>query len=59
MQKQLLFINDVEKVIGRSRITLRRWWSNGKFPKPTKLNGTDLVWHADTINQWIVANVEI
>lgn len=51
--QQVLFITDVEKIIGRNRLTLRRWWLEGKFPEPIKLNGTTLVWHADCVHQWI------
>jgi len=53
MPQQILFITDLEKLIGRNRLTLRRWWMNGKFPTPIKLNGTTLAWHRETIHQWI------
>lgn len=56
MQK-LLFIQDVEKIIGRNRLTLRRWWTAGKFPTPTKLNGTALAWHTEVIDLWIKQNL--
>jgi predicted DNA-binding transcriptional regulator AlpA len=52
-KRKLLFIQDVEQIIGRNRLTLRRWWSVGKFPKPTKLNGTALAWQTEVIEQWI------
>ncbi|HBB6940334.1 TPA: AlpA family phage regulatory protein [Legionella pneumophila] len=51
--QQILFINDLEKLLGRNRLTLRRWWTSGKFPKPIKLNGTTLAWHVETIDGWI------
>ena len=57
IKPKLLFIQDVEQIIGRHRLTLRRWWSEGKFPKPTKLNGTALAWHADSVDQWIHQNL--
>jgi prophage regulatory protein len=57
--QQVLFINDLEKVIGRNRLTLRRWWQNGKFPIPVKLNGTTLAWHSETIGEWIDKNLKI
>lgn len=57
LKQQLLFINDLEKIIGRNRLTLRRWWHAGKFPIPTKLNGTALAWHVSTIEQWISQNM--
>lgn len=58
LSQQVLFITDLEKIIGRNRLTLRRWWLEGKFPKPVKLNGSTLVWHADTINKWIEQNIK-
>lgn len=51
--QKVLFIPDLERIIGRNRVTLRRWWLTGKFPKPVKLNGTTLAWHSDEIEQWI------
>ena len=50
---QVLFIADLEKIIGRDRLTLRRWWVKGKFPKPVKLNGTTLAWSTKIIDEWI------
>lgn len=54
---QVLFIADVEKIIGRDRLTLRRWWIKGTFPKPVKLNGTTLAWSAKVIENWISQNL--
>ena len=52
-QQVLLFIDDLERIIGRNRLTLRRWWMAGKFPKPVKLHGNTLVWLASTVYEWI------
>ncbi|HHT9911421.1 TPA: helix-turn-helix transcriptional regulator [Legionella pneumophila] len=57
--KQILFITDLEKLLGRNRLTLRRWWTSGKFPEPIKLNGTTLVWHQETIEHWIDQNIRL
>ncbi len=57
LSQELLFITDLEKILGRNRLTLRRWWVDNKFPKPTKLHGTTLVWHAKTIKDWISNNM--
>lgn len=57
-KQKLLFIQDVEQIIGRNRLTLRRWWTAGKFPKPTKLNGTALAWKTEVIEQWIILHTE-
>ena len=57
LKQKLLFIQDLETIIGRNRLTLRRWWIAGKFPKPTKLNGTALAWQTEIIDQWIYQNV--
>lgn len=53
IQQKVLFVPDLEKMIGRNRVTLRRWWLTGKFPRPVKLNGTTLAWHSDAIEEWI------
>lgn len=57
--QQILFINDLEKVLGRNRLTLRRWWTSGKFPEPIKLNGTTLAWHVETVDNWIDQQVRV
>jgi predicted DNA-binding transcriptional regulator AlpA len=57
ISQKVLFIPDLEKMIGRNRVTLRRWWLTGKFPRPVKLNGTTLAWHCDEINNWIEQTV--
>ena len=59
LSQKLLFINDVEKIIGRHRLTIRRWWLAGKFPQPTKLNGTDLAWHVDVVEEWISQSMRV
>ena len=56
--QKVLFITELEKIIGRNRLTLRRWWEAGKFPKPVKLNGTTLAWHTETINDWVNQNIK-
>lgn len=53
LAQEIFFITDLEKMIGRNRLTLRRWWLEGKFPKPVKLNGTTLAWHKQSIQDWI------
>lgn len=56
-QPQISQIVHVEKMTGFHRSTLRRWWEEGKFPAPQKLNGSTLVWSTKLINQWIEENV--
>ncbi|PJE14688.1 AlpA family phage regulatory protein [Legionella sp.] len=58
LSQRILFITDLEKIIGRNRLTLRRWWMEGKFPIPVKLNGTTLAWQTETINEWINQNIK-
>lgn len=59
LPQEILFITDIEKMIGRNRLTLRRWWTDGKFPKPIKLHGTTLAWSKSTIERWIEDSIEI
>lgn len=56
-KQQMLFIKDVEQLIGRNRLTLRRWWKKGKFPKPSLVN-TCLAWRTDVIEEWINQHVK-
>ena len=57
LSQRVLFITDLEKIIGKNRLALRRWWMSGKFPVPVKLNGSTLVWNTETINDWIEQNM--
>ncbi|MDP3705728.1 MAG: AlpA family phage regulatory protein [Legionellaceae bacterium] len=57
LSQQVLFMTDLEKIIGRNRLTIRRWWLAGKFPQPVKLHGTRLVWNTKTINEWLNQNI--
>lgn len=52
LKSEICFIKDVEKITGRNRITLRRWWEKNTFPKPTLINGR-LAWKVDTIKAWL------
>jgi len=52
----IYFIKDVEQITGKKRLTLRRWWSKNKFPKPELLSNDRLAWPAEIINQWISEN---
>ena len=52
-KQQILYINDIEIITGKDRLTLRRWWTNDQFPPPVKLHGRALVWHRDVIDEWI------
>ena len=56
-KQKLLYIQDVEQIIGRSRLTLRRWWMAGNFPIPTKLNSSVLAWRTESIERWIDQNL--
>lgn len=57
LTQKIYFINDLEKIIGRNRLTLRRWWTSGKFPQPVKLNECTLAWRASAIDEWIDENI--
>lgn len=56
-ERQVYYIDDLEQITGRNRLTLRRWWEKGKFPKPTKLHSSVLAWNAMTIQRWINENI--
>jgi predicted DNA-binding transcriptional regulator AlpA len=55
IKRNIYFIKDVERIIGRNRLTLRRWWNNNFFPKPTLINNR-LAWSSATIKEWVSNN---
>ena len=55
-QQQIYFIRDAERLIGRNRQTLRRWWEQDLFPKP-QLIKSRLAWSASALHEWINQNV--
>jgi predicted DNA-binding transcriptional regulator AlpA len=57
MLSPLMHRAEVEQMTGFHRSTLRRWWEIGKFPQPSKLNGTTLVWYREDVNEWIRKNM--
>ena len=51
---------DVKDVLERCRITyptLNRWLNAGLFPAPLNGRGKKLLWHPDTIEQWMCRDV--
>ncbi|MGQ3888470.1 helix-turn-helix transcriptional regulator [Legionella sp. CNM-1927-20] len=56
LKQVLLYITNVEQMTGRNRLTLRRWWNKGIFPRPSKINSV-LVWRTEVIEQWIKRNI--
>tara|TARA_R110000868_G_scaffold162538_2_gene393897 strand:+ start:9812 stop:10021 length:210 start_codon:yes stop_codon:yes gene_type:complete len=57
LNPKIYFIKDVEQIIRKNRLTLRRWWNKEQFPKPSYINGR-LAWHSEVIEQWISQNVK-
>jgi prophage regulatory protein len=53
LNRQVYYMSDVEIITGKNRLTIRRWWEKGCFPKPTKLNNSLLAWNVSTIQDWI------
>jgi len=58
-KQQVLFLKDVEQIIGRDRLTLRRWWLTGKFPRPVKIHDSVLSWHYAVIEDWINQTLKV
>jgi prophage regulatory protein len=51
---KLLSTRQVTDIIGRSPLTLRRWWKSGSFPKPLFYNNRTLGWSEKDIQQWLM-----
>jgi prophage regulatory protein len=57
LKPKLYFIKDIEQIVRRNRLTLRRWWEKKLFPPPVLINNR-LAWHVDVIEDWIAKNVQ-
>ena len=49
---QFLTDKKVAERYSSSRSTIWRWLSEGKLPKPVKLNGTSTRWKLSDLEQW-------
>lgn len=54
--QEIYFIKDIENIIGRNRLTIRRWYEKGIFPKPTLISN-NLAWRSSVIKEWIDKNI--
>lgn len=54
---KIYFIKDVEQIVGRNRLTLRRMWMRGEFPKPIKINNR-VAWLSSVVDEWL-ENLEV
>lgn len=52
LKNKFYYIKQVEELIGRHRLTLRRWWKNNKFPPPIVIFNR-LAWRVEIIDKWI------
>ena len=50
---KLLTTEDVSREIDVSPAQVRRWVSEGKMPRPTRIAGRAFVWSAEAIEPWI------
>ncbi|WP_429183257.1 helix-turn-helix transcriptional regulator [Aeromonas rivipollensis] len=46
-------VGTLAKVLGISVVTVWRWSSSGKLPKPVKLSERITAWRAEDIRDWI------
>lgn len=46
-------IQDVTEQLGISKMTLRRWVEDGKFPRPIRLGPNSIAWLNDEIDAWL------
>lgn len=53
MKQLILRIKELEEITGCNRLTLRRWWEAGYFPKPSKLGSSHLAWRTEAIEKWM------
>lgn len=49
---KLLTTQEVTKITGRSRGTLRRWWKSGIFPAPYLYKKRAIGWSEEEVRKW-------
>jgi len=50
--RKMLSQRDLLKMIPASRVTIWRWWAEGRFPIPVKLGPNRMAWFLDEVIEW-------
>ena len=53
MECQVIRLREVAERLGVCEKTLRRWWTTGSMPPPTRLGRRLLVWRVGEIERWL------
>jgi predicted DNA-binding transcriptional regulator AlpA len=53
LKEDLYYMDDIVRVTGKPKLTIRRWFNKGIFPKPTMIPGNRLVWKVKIIEKWL------
>ena len=53
MKEKYLNINDITNSLKINEDTLRQWISEGKFPRPLRMNDRTTLWSYALIENWI------
>ena len=58
MNKQIIFIKTVCEMTGLHKQSIWRYWKNGKFPVPRKIESRN-AWYLHEIEQWQAEKMEV
>ena len=53
MKEKYLNINDITNSLKINEDTLRQWISEGKFPRPLRMNDRTTLWSYALIENWV------
>jgi predicted DNA-binding transcriptional regulator AlpA len=52
---EIVFVPEVERIVGAHHTTIRRWWQTGQFPAPLRIGPIRIGWQRGVIRKWISA----
>ena len=59
MKEKYLNINDITNSLKINEDTLRQWISEGKFPRPLRMNDRTTLWSYALIENWVAQQHKI
>ena len=58
MKEKYLNINDITNSLKINEDTLRQWISEGKFPRPLRMNDRTTLWSYALIENWVAQQLK-
>jgi predicted DNA-binding transcriptional regulator AlpA len=50
---EIVFVPEVERIVGAHHTSIRRWWRTGQFPAPLRIGPNRIGWQRGVIREWV------